>query len=110
MADVGEILGGRLVREVLGGSQIVFLIFIMGRHIIFFSIALNKVTSHATCTIAWAVLAFVISFVVTIPRTLKSVSHISITGKYASASTTISRLTQTSPPLHLRYVLDRNNW
>jgi amino acid permease len=78
MADAGEILGGRIGREVGGAAQTIFLIFSMGSHVLTFTIAFNAITSHATCTIVWGVIGLVVFFLLTLPRTLKRVSYLSI--------------------------------
>lgn len=78
MADAGEVLWGPLGREVLGTGQMLFFIFIMGSHILTFSIMMNAITEHGACTIIWSVLALVLSLLFTLPRTLKNVAHMSI--------------------------------
>ncbi|KAF2200952.1 hypothetical protein GQ43DRAFT_337433, partial [Delitschia confertaspora ATCC 74209] len=78
MADAGEVLGGRIGREIGGAAQTVFLIFTMGSHILTFTIAMNAITGHATCTIVWGVVGFIILWLFTLPRTLKRVSYLSI--------------------------------
>ena len=44
MADAGFVLGGRLGREILGFGQIMFLVLIMGSHILTFGIMMNAVS------------------------------------------------------------------
>ncbi|KAE8375604.1 transmembrane amino acid transporter protein-domain-containing protein [Aspergillus bertholletiae] len=78
MADAGEILLGRFGREFLGTAQLVFLVFIMGSHILTFTVMLNTLTEHGTCSIVFGVVGLVLSFIFTIPRTLKKVSWLSI--------------------------------
>ncbi|KAE8146781.1 amino acid transporter [Aspergillus avenaceus] len=78
MADAGEVMLGRVGREVLGTAQLLFLIFIMGSHILTFSVMMNTVTEHGTCSIVFGVVGLVLSFVCTLPRTLKNVSWLSI--------------------------------
>ena len=86
IADVGEILLSpfglpRLGYEIGGAAQTIFLIFSMGSHVLTFTIALNAITGHATCTIVWAVVALVVLWGFTLPRTLKKVSYFSIVCK-----------------------------
>lgn len=50
----------------------------MGSHVLTFSIAMNVLTGHSLCTVWFMVIGTVISFICTLPRTLKSVSHLSI--------------------------------
>ncbi|OJJ58068.1 hypothetical protein ASPSYDRAFT_1178640 [Aspergillus sydowii CBS 593.65] len=78
MADAGEVLLGRFGREVLGAAQLLFLIFIMGSHILTFMVMMNTLTEHGTCTIVFGVVGLVVSFVCCLPRTLKKVSWMSI--------------------------------
>ncbi|WEW60296.1 hypothetical protein PRK78_005781 [Emydomyces testavorans] len=52
MADAGEILFGRIGREVLGGAQVLFLVFIMGSHVLTFSVMMNVLTEHGTSFIS----------------------------------------------------------
>lgn len=86
MADVGEVLAGPWGREILGVAQTILLVFIMGSHILTFSIAFNAITGHATCTIVWSAIALVVLWICTLPRTLKRVSYFSILCKYPPVS------------------------
>ncbi|KAF8475034.1 transmembrane amino acid transporter protein-domain-containing protein [Kalaharituber pfeilii] len=78
MGDAGEVLAGAWGREICGFAQATFLVFTMGSHILAFSIMMNVLTNHALCTIWFMVIGTIISFICTLPRTLKSVSHLSI--------------------------------
>lgn len=78
MADAGEVMAGRVGREILGGAQILFLVFVMGSHILTFRIMMNTITSHGTCTIVFSIVGAIVCFVCTLPRTLKKVSHMAI--------------------------------
>ncbi|KAF1987617.1 amino acid transporter [Aulographum hederae CBS 113979] len=78
MADAGEVMLGAFGREFFGAAQTIFLIFSMGSHILTFTIAFNAMTSHATCTIVWGVIAMIVLWIFTLPRTLKKVSYFSI--------------------------------
>ena len=78
MADAGEVLAGRIGREIFGAGQILFLVFAMGSHILTFSIMMNTITSHGTCTIVFGIVGMIVSLVCTLPRTLKKVSYMSI--------------------------------
>lgn len=83
MADAGEVLfepigWGSVGREVFGAAQVIFLIFIMGSHILTWIIALNTISGHVTCSIVWGVVGLVVLFIFTLPRTLKKVSYLSI--------------------------------
>lgn len=78
MADAGEVLMGPFGREVLGTAQLLFLIFTMGSHILTFSKMLNTVSNHGTCSIVFGIVGMILSFICTLPRTLKKVSWMSI--------------------------------
>ncbi|KAL4806295.1 amino acid transporter [Aspergillus unguis] len=78
MADAGEVIAGRIGREILGGAQLLFLVFIMGSHILTFTVMMNTLTEHGTCSIVFGVVGLVVSFVCSVPRTLKGVSWLAI--------------------------------
>ena len=74
MADAGEVMAGRIGREIFGAAQMLFLVFIMGSHI------LNTLTNYGTCTIIFAVLGTVVSLLLSLPRTLHEVSYMAVAG------------------------------
>ncbi|CAF9914605.1 hypothetical protein IMSHALPRED_001958 [Imshaugia aleurites] len=78
MADAGEVMAGRIGREIFGGAQILFLVFVMGSHILTFSIMMNTITSHGTCTIVFGVVGMIVCLVCTMPRRLDEVSYLAI--------------------------------
>ncbi|GAD94195.1 amino acid transporter [Paecilomyces variotii No. 5] len=78
MADAGEILMGRFGREFLGNAQLIFLIFIMGSHLLTFTVMMNTLTDHGTCSIVFGVVGLIVSFVCALPRTMLKVSWMSI--------------------------------
>ncbi|EAW15188.1 neutral amino acid permease [Aspergillus clavatus NRRL 1] len=78
MADAGEVLMGRVGREIMGTGQILFLIFVMASHLLTFTIAMNKITDHGTCSIVFGVVGMVASFILSLPRTLAKMSWLSI--------------------------------
>ncbi|PYH48964.1 amino acid transporter [Aspergillus saccharolyticus JOP 1030-1] len=77
MGDAGEVILGRFGRELLGGGQLLFLVFVMASHILTFTVAMNTITDHGTCTIVFGVVALVISCIGSLPRTLGNVYWIS---------------------------------
>lgn len=87
MADAGEVLMGQFGRELLGAGQLLFLIFIMGSHVLTFIVMMNTLTEHGTCSIVFGIVGMVVSLVCTIPRTLKNMSSMSVTCKYPASST-----------------------
>lgn len=97
MADAGEVLLGRFGRELLGNAQLLFLIFIMGSHVLTFSVMMNTLTNHGTCSIVFGVVGLVVSFILGLPRTLKKVSWFSIACEDRSVfAKTIRMLTEPS--------------
>lgn len=77
MADAGYIMFGPIGRELFGIGQMIVLIFIMAAHITSFAIMMNVETNHGTCSIIFSVIALALSFALTLPRTLKSMSWLS---------------------------------
>ncbi|KAJ6077037.1 hypothetical protein N7499_009018 [Penicillium canescens] len=77
LADAGEVLFGAFGRELFGLGQLLFSIFIMGSHILTFSVMMNTVTEHGTCTMVFTTVGFVICFVCSLPRTMKNMTYIS---------------------------------
>lgn len=87
MADAGEVLFGKLGmarfgREFMGGAQLLFLVFIMGSHILTFTVMMNTLTDHGTCSIVFGVVGLVISLIFALPRTLRKVSWFSFACTY----------------------------
>ncbi|KAJ5462170.1 hypothetical protein N7530_010375 [Penicillium desertorum] len=78
MADAGELLMGRIGRELLGTGQLLLLIFSMASHILTSSVLMNTLTNHGTCTIVFAVVGTLVSFVGALPRTMDKVYWISV--------------------------------
>lgn len=78
MADAGEIILGRWGREIFGGGQLLFLVFIMASHILTFSIMFNTITNHGTCTLVFGVVGLLLSLICTLPRTMLNVSYMAI--------------------------------
>lgn len=73
---------GPIGREVLGAGLVILLVFAASSHILTFTIAMNVITQHSTCTIVWAAVALVLFFIASIPRTLKNVSYLSVIGMF----------------------------
>ncbi|KAF4159714.1 hypothetical protein CNMCM6936_004287 [Aspergillus lentulus] len=78
MGDAGEIIMGRFGRELFGTGQLLLVVFIMASHILTFTVAMNSITDHGTCSIVFGVVGLVISFVLCLPRTLAKVSFLSV--------------------------------
>lgn len=78
MGDAGEILLGSFGRELFGIGQLLLLIFLMASHILTFTILMNTLTDHSTCTIVFGVVGLVVCFIGALPRTLAKVYWMSI--------------------------------
>ncbi|KAJ5864210.1 Amino acid transporter transmembrane [Penicillium soppii] len=78
MADAGEVIGGKWGREFIGGAQIIFFVFIMSSHLLTFTVAMNTITNHGTCSIVFGIVGMVISFILSLPRTLVKMSWLSL--------------------------------
>ncbi|KAL4784715.1 transmembrane amino acid transporter protein-domain-containing protein [Aspergillus varians] len=78
MADAGEVLAGSWGREILGVAQMLFFIFVMASHILTFTVALNTLTDHGTCSIVFSIVGMVVSFILCLPRTLEKMSWLSL--------------------------------
>lgn len=49
----------------------------MAAHILSFSIMMNVLTDHATCTIVWTVIGMAVSLLCTLPRTIQGMTGFS---------------------------------
>lgn len=78
MADAGEVIAGKFGREFVGAGWSIFFIFIMASHLLTFTVAMNTITDHGTCTIVFGIVGMVLSFICTLPRTLEKMSWLSI--------------------------------
>lgn len=78
MADAGEVLMGAFGRELLGVGQMLLLIFLMASHVLTFTVALNTLTEHGTCSLVFGVISMVVSCVLSLPRTLVKMSWLSL--------------------------------
>ena len=80
-ADAGQLLMGRFGRELLFWSNMMYLVFIMASHLLTFTVAMNTISKHATCSIAFGVVGLVVSFLLAIPRTLERMAWLSFACK-----------------------------
>ncbi|KAI1843553.1 hypothetical protein JX266_010186 [Neoarthrinium moseri] len=73
--DAGEVMGrsigmGRAFQEFFGWAQTIFQVFVMGSHLLTWTICLNTLTDSSTCTIVWGVVGLAVFWVLNTPRTL----------------------------------------
>lgn len=78
MADAAEILGGPWCREITNVAQVICFIFLMGAHVLTFSIMMNTLTNHGACTIVFCVVGTILCFILTLSRRLEEVSYLGI--------------------------------
>ncbi|KAJ5689769.1 hypothetical protein N7462_004161 [Penicillium macrosclerotiorum] len=76
MADAGDLLMGKLGRRFLGLAQLLFYI-VIGSHILTFSIMMNVLTEHSSCTLLYSSVGLLISFFLTRPSRLERPSRLS---------------------------------
>ena len=81
MADAGDVMCGRIGREVLELGQLMFMIFLMASHVLTFTVAFNVITEHGTCTIVFSVVSLVINMIASIPRTMNKIYWMAIVCK-----------------------------
>jgi hypothetical protein len=91
MADAGEVLGGAFGREFMGVCQILFLIFIMSSHLLTFTVAMNTITNHGTCSLVFGIVGTIISFLCCLPRTLEKMSWLSLVCEILPTTLSISK-------------------
>ncbi|KKY34346.1 putative aromatic and neutral aliphatic amino acid permease [Diaporthe ampelina] len=75
---LGRSIGmGGVFKEVFGWAQTVLQIFLLGGHILMWTICMNTLTNSTVCTVAWAAIGMLIFWLFNIPRTLKYTSWMS---------------------------------
>ncbi|KAL0940401.1 transmembrane amino acid transporter [Colletotrichum truncatum] len=80
MDDVGDLLFGRIGREVFGGFFVLFFTFTASSAMIGVSTALNAVSHHGTCTAVFVAIAAIASFGLSSIRTLGRMSWLAWVG------------------------------
>lgn len=88
--DAGEVIGrsigmGRFFQEFLGWAQTIFVVFVMGSHLLTWTICLNTLSNSSACTVVWAVVGMAVFFLLNLPRTLKFAGYYSFVCKWATA-------------------------
>ncbi|KAK2609562.1 hypothetical protein N8I77_003058 [Diaporthe amygdali] len=75
---IGKSIGmGGVFREFFGWAQTVLQVFLLGGHILMWTICMNTLTDSKVCTVAWAAIGMFIFWIFNIPRTLKYTSWMS---------------------------------
>jgi amino acid permease len=91
--DAGEVMGrsigmGKLFQEIFGWAQTIFVVFVMGSHLLTWTICLNTLTNSAACTIVWGVVGLAVFWVLNTPRTLRAAGYYSF-ASFASIFTAV---------------------
>ncbi|PYH89953.1 amino acid transporter [Aspergillus ellipticus CBS 707.79] len=79
MADAGEVLMGPPGRMFIEVAQLLFFMFASGSHLVTFTVMMNTITNHGTCSVVFAVVGLILSFLFSLPRTMKNVSWFAMT-------------------------------
>lgn len=88
---IGKSIGmGRVFQEFFGWAQVIFQVFVMGSHLLTWTICLNTLTSSSTCTIVWAVVGLAVFWVLNLPRTLKYTSYMSIACEFFAGAASLT--------------------
>ncbi|ORX33435.1 transmembrane amino acid transporter protein-domain-containing protein [Kockovaella imperatae] len=90
LGDVGEIFFGRVGREIWGFSYWLMLTAIAASGFLSFSIALNAVSSHGTCTVVFVAVAAIVVFLVASIQTLSKISWLGWVGLVSILSAVIT--------------------
>ncbi|WWC62324.1 uncharacterized protein I303_104920 [Kwoniella dejecticola CBS 10117] len=80
VVDVGEIMFGRIGREVFAAIYCIFMIFVVGSAIVGASIGLNAVSLHGTCTAVFVAVSAILGFLLASFRTLGKISWLGWVG------------------------------
>ncbi|CAN8101661.1 unnamed protein product [Discula destructiva] len=87
--DIGEVLGGRIGKEIMGFAYVLFCTFCMASHLLTFSLALNVLSSHGTCTLVFGFVGLILFVFLTVPRTLKGISSMCVVSAISIMSAVI---------------------
>lgn len=83
---LGRSIGmGNVFNEVFGWAQTVLQVFLLGGHILMWTICMNTLTNSTVCTVAWAAIGMFVFWLFNIPRTLKYTSWMSAACEFRQA-------------------------
>ncbi|GAA5919077.1 hypothetical protein JCM6882_003714 [Rhodosporidiobolus microsporus] len=80
VADIGYIMGGPWVRELLGGVYWIMLTAVSGAGMLGIATAFNQMSEHGACTVVFALVAAIMTFLVSSIRTLDRMSWVGWVG------------------------------
>ncbi|WVW84396.1 hypothetical protein I302_106430 [Kwoniella bestiolae CBS 10118] len=86
VVDVGEIMFGKVGREVFAAIYCIFMIFVVGSAVVGASIGLNAVSVHGTCTAVFVAVSAVVGFILASIRTLGNISWLGWVGLFSIVS------------------------
>ena len=78
MGDAGKLLAGRFGQVIGEGGMILVLVFIMAAHLTAFTIMINVLTEHPTCSVLLSLVGLAISILLSTPRKLEKVAWMSV--------------------------------
>lgn len=81
-SNAADLIFGPVGKWVVEIMQVLILVFIMAAHVLTFTVEMNVLTGHRTCTIVFGVVGTVASFILTLPRTFRGISWMSVVCKY----------------------------
>ncbi|WVR06193.1 hypothetical protein IAU60_003223 [Kwoniella sp. DSM 27419] len=90
VVDAGELMFGRVGREIFAAIYCVFMIFVVGSAIVGASIGLNAISLHATCTAVFVAVSAVVGFLLASVRTLGNISWLGWVGLVSMLSAIIT--------------------
>lgn len=76
-ADAGRVVGGKWLHALFAIMLAVKVTFVAGSHSLSGGIALTNISSNAICSVAYAAIISVVSFLLILPRTFEKASYIS---------------------------------
>ncbi|KAM0549936.1 hypothetical protein ACHAPJ_009183 [Fusarium lateritium] len=71
-------VGGPWLESFAGFVMMIQVVFIVASAVVTLSVALNTLSSHATCTVIWILVACLACYLLSLPRTMKFVSNFGI--------------------------------
>ncbi|OCF30956.1 hypothetical protein I316_07362 [Kwoniella heveanensis BCC8398] len=90
VVDIGEVMFGRIGREVFAAIYCIFMIFVVGSAIVGASIGLNAISLHATCTAVFVAVCAIVGFILASIRTLGNISWLGWVGLISMLSAIIT--------------------
>jgi len=77
-ADVGEQLGGKWLGRFFGVAAVLSFVFVCAAHLLAFTVMMNVLTDHSACSVLFGLVGTVLSVLLSLPKTSKDISWISI--------------------------------